>query len=420
MIYIIKMPRCRVKTCSVKRAVFGLPNGDGGYCCKEHKTNDMRDIVNKKCEIEGCNKQPCYGIKEKEPTRCAFHKTEDMRNVKDKRCEIEGCDKIPSFGLEDKQPTRCRDHKTEEMRNVVSKRCEYEGCNKKPNFGIDEGNPLRCAEHKTEEMRDVVSKKCEYEGCKKQPCFGYDEGRPTRCRKHKTENMRDVKSKRCEIEGCNKIPCYGMKWKEPTRCRKHKTDDMRDVKNKRCHLCPNIISTTIIQRKYKGYCFRCFIHTFPDAPITRNYKIKEKHFTDFLKDAYPNLTMTFDRPIQGGCSQKKPDCFIELYTHTIIVECDENQHKNYDTTCEEARVNELFTDLADRPIVFIRFNPDGYTQKGIKHQSSFKYHKTLEIPIIRNQKEWTMRLEALKKAIDESITTTPTEPITINKLFYDK
>ena len=72
------MPRCRVRTCSVKDAVFGLPNGDGGYCCAEHKTEDMRNVKSKRCDFEGCNKQPSFGIKWKEPTRCAEHKTEDM------------------------------------------------------------------------------------------------------------------------------------------------------------------------------------------------------------------------------------------------------------------------------------------------------------------------------------------------------
>jgi hypothetical protein len=448
------MPRCRVKTCSVKRAVFGLPNGEGGYCCKAHKTEDMRNVVSKRCEIEGCDKQPSYGIKDKKPTRCREHKTDDMRDVVNKRCEIEGCDKIPCFGLEDKKPTRCRehktdemqdvvskrceiegcdkqpsygikdkeptrcqDHKTEDMRNVKHKRCEIEGCDKRPSYGLDEGNPTRCVEHKTENMRDVVNKRCEIEGCDKQPSYGIKDKEPTRCQDHKTEDMRNVKHKRCEIEGCDKRPSYGLDEGNPTRCVEHKTDEMRDVVNKRCHICPNTISN--IKNKYEGYCFRCFLYTFPDAQITRNYKVKEKHFADFLKDAYPNLTMTFDRPIQGGCSLKKPDCFIELYTHTIIVECDESQHRNYDTTCEETRINELYTDLGDRPIVFIRFNPDAYTQKGIKHQSSFKYLKKVEIPVLRDQKEWNIRLEELKKTIDENINNIPTKPITTCKLFYD-
>lgn len=28
-------------------------------------------------------------------------------------------------------------------------------------------------------------------------------------------------------------------------------------------------------KNYEGYCLRCFIYTFPDKPVLRNYKIKE-------------------------------------------------------------------------------------------------------------------------------------------------
>ena len=103
-----------------------------------------------------------------------------------------------------------------------------------------------------------------------------------------------------------------------------------------------------------------------------------------------------------------------MLTHIIIVECDENQHKDYDTTCEIARINELFTDLGDRPIVFIRFNPDAYDNK----HSSFKYHKISGVPIIHNIDEWNGRLEILKNCINQYIQTIPSET-KFEYLFYN-
>jgi hypothetical protein len=74
---------------------------------------------------------------------------------------------------------------------------------------------------------------------------------------------------------------------------------------------------------------------------------------------------------------------IEKYTHVIIVECDEEQHKSYDTTCETQRINDIYTDLGDRPIVLIRFNPDAYTDSShTKHSTCFKYHNRSEVPYI--------------------------------------
>lgn len=172
--------------------------------------------------------------------------------------------------------------------------------------------------------------------------------------------------------------------------------------------------------KYKGYCSRCFMHTFPAEKITRGYKLKEKHVQDFLKESYPNENLRFDTTV-GGCSRRRPDCFIDRYTHSIIVEIDENQHNDYDTTCEEVRINELFTDLADRPIVFIRFNPDSYIDTdGTKRNSSFKYHKTLGVPMVRDTEEWNERLGILKDTIDDYLYSISTIPITNVYLFYDE
>lgn len=171
--------------------------------------------------------------------------------------------------------------------------------------------------------------------------------------------------------------------------------------------------------KYQGYCCRCFMYTFPDTKISRNYKVKEKHVQDFLSVKYQNEEMLFDKRL-GGCSRRRPDCFIEKYTHSVIIEIDENQHTDYNTTCEEARINELYTDLADRPIIFIRFNPDGYVdENGEHHKSSFKYHKNLGVPMVRSQKEWDYRLRTLQETVDRCLYTIPIEPITTINLFFD-
>ena len=53
----------------------------------------------------------------------------------------------------------------------------------------------------------------------------------------------------------------------------------------------------------------------------------------------------------------------------IIVEIDENQHIDYDCSCENKRMMELSQDVGHRPIIFIRFNPDDY-MKGNKKISS--------------------------------------------------
>ena len=174
-------------------------------------------------------------------------------------------------------------------------------------------------------------------------------------------------------------------------------------------------STRASRPKYKGYCFRCFIHTFPDEEVPRNYKIKERHVQDYLTEHFKDQ-FTYDKSIDGGCSNKRPDWFCDMLTHSIIVECDENQHGNY--SCENKRMMEIFKDLGNRPIVFIRFNPDGYVKDNKRHNSCFKYHKQHGTPIIANQKEWDKRLTTLKDTIKHHMNNIPNKEVSLEHLFF--
>jgi hypothetical protein len=302
------------------------------------------------------------------------------------------------------------------MINLISKRCEIDGCHKQPTFGFKGRQPSRCKSHTEKGMINQVCKRCEIDGCDIIPCYGFKGQQPSRCKSHIEEGMLDLVHKRCEIDGCDKQPKFAFKGQQPSRCKRHTEKGMIDLTSKRCKLCP-----TRSNPKYRGYCTRCFLKTFPNEPISRNYKIKQKHFEDYIKQSYPNEDISFDTTT-GGCFLWRPDVLIDKYTHSIILECDKTQHTGYDTTCEEARINELFTDLADRPIIFIRFNPDGYTNKdNKKQQSCFKYHKKTSVPMIRCTKEWGMRLNVLKNTIDYylNVKSIPKEPITIVQLFFD-
>lgn len=152
--------------------------------------------------------------------------------------------------------------------------------------------------------------------------------------------------------------------------------------------------------------------------ITRDYKTKETHVCNFIKETFTKVDMTFDKYIQGGCSKRRPDILIEMYTHSIIIEIDENQH--YDYECENKRMMQLFEDLGNRPLVMIRFNPDEYIDKCKKKvKSCFKYHKALGIPIIENVDLWNLRLQCLKSHIDKYIENIPSKEVNCVNLFYD-
>lgn len=342
-----------------------------------------------------------------------------MINVKDKKCLQESCNKQPSYNLPSKKVgLYCGEHKKNGMIDVKSKKCLEENCNTQATYGNIK--PLYCSKHKKDNMINVKSKKkCLQENCNKQPHFNLlNNIDGIYCAEHKKENMVDIKSKKCLEENCNIRPSYNFSGiGTPIYCNKHKKENMINVKDDKyrcknnCGVIPNKTN------KCKGYCVRCFINLFPNEKVSNNYKIKEVFMTDFIKEQFKDEILTFDKEI-GGCSKRRPDCYIDKFTHIIIIECDENQHK--DTSCENKRTMEIFEDFGSRPIVFIRFNPDSYTNKdGNKILSSFKYHKVLEVPVIRNKKEWNIRLNSLKNSINYWINNLPKKEITNEYLYYD-
>ena len=232
--------------------------------------------------------------------------------------------------------------------------------------------------------------------------------------------MVDVISKRCLHENCKTHPNYNFEGEnKPLYCSLHKKPEMVDVISKRCktYLC-----NTIVTYKYNGYCLFCYMHLFPDNPVSRNYKTKEQATIEYIKQQIPNLSWETDKKIIGGCSKRRPDLLVDLGYQIIIIEIDENQHIDYDCSCENKRIMELSRDLQHRPIIFIRFNPDEYETNGKKINSCWANNKK-GICVVKNSKmeEWKTRLNILVQNINywlipENATN---KTIEIIQLFYD-
>ena len=91
----------------------------------------------------------------------------------------------------------------------------------------------------------------------------------------------------------------------------------------------------------------------------------------------------------------------------------------YDAQKEEIRYNDLFIGAHSGKWIFIRFNPDGYTDsKGKKRKGMFHANGK------QNFAEVKRRLTDLKKEMDKQIQRCErdenTELLDIHKLFYDE
>jgi hypothetical protein len=215
---------------------------------------------------------------------------------------------------------------------------------------------LNCPD-KPKEAINIVSERC---ACGlAQPSFGLPgQSRAKWCKScpEKPENSVNVKCKKC---ACGRTqPYLGLPGDKARWCKNcpDKPEEARYVQGKFC-LVENCY--TRVGDKYRGYCAPCFALAFPEEPIARSYKTKEREVVqsikNFFEKKYPHVGLTFDRQVDGGCSARRPDIRLELFTHTLIVEVDEDRHDTEEyCSCENKRMMQLMQDLGMRPIVFLR------------------------------------------------------------------
>ena len=206
--------------------------------------------------------------------------------------------------------------------------------------------------------------------------------------------------------------------KKALYCSECKEDGMVDVKNPKC-------ITNLCERfsQKNNYCMRCYYFHNPDKKPSR-LKVKEEEVVNYLKQELNDIQMITDKQLIGDgiCLKNRPDVLIHLNKHSIIIEIDEDQHKNsnYNPICDEARINNI-QEALNRPIIIIRFNPDDYTENGRKIKSCFKNDEKTGFKVIpkNQQQNWDNRLAKLKQTIINEISNYTDEPVKIIKLFYD-
>jgi len=306
------------------------------------------------------------------------------------------------------------------MVNVVDSKCFEPGCNTRPIYNFSTEKVAKyCKIHKLQNMIDIKSKLCIFIECKTRPIYNIPgESTGLYCFAHKLDGMINVKDKKCREPGCKLLPSFNLIGeRRGIYCAKHRKLDMVNVIEKKCK---TPLCDTQVKEKYEGYCLRCFIYQFPDKPVSRNYKTKEKSVSDYLIDNFKHYTLITDKKIIGGDSYRRPDIMIELLSHSIIIEIDENQHKQYDCSCENKRLMQLSNDIKFKTLIFIRFNPDKYFDISGNLIDSCWAVDGNGISRIKNEIDWNNRLLALKTQIQYWIDNQPNKMLEIIQLYYDQ
>ena len=416
---------CIYEDCIVRPYYNNIGETKALYC-SQHRLEGMINVLIKHCIYEGCNTIPLYNYYkegERKGLYCAKHKLEGMVDIKNKTCIYNNCKIKSNFNKPgEKKGLYCVQHKLQGMINVTSHLCLYEGCKHQPTFNKPgEKKGLYCAQHKLQGMTDVNHTYCIYKGCNIRPIYNKpDENKALYCLQHKLQGMINIKDKKCIYPECNTIPNYNeIGEKKKLYCVKHKLDEMININD---NTCKSEWCSTQVRNKYDGYCLFCYMNLFPDKPVCLNYKTKEYSVVEYVKNKYPDFTWIADKLIKDGCSKRRPDLLLDLGYQVIIIEIDENQHINYDCSCENKRIMELSQDLNHRPIIFIRFNPDDYTSQG-KNITSCWGNNMKGICVVKKskKKEWEERLESLNNQISYWINpdNKTEKTIEIIQLYYD-
>lgn len=323
------------------------------------------------------------------------------------------------------RPMFCRHHKDDTMVDVL-RVCRYPECVDTAAYNHPRNkHRLYCEKHALPGMIRHGSKTpcCSGGDCTVAPSFNFPGStRRKYCKKHALEGMINTTAS-CHVPGCRTTASYNFPQRRGVMyCRLHATDGMTNVTKVRCK--SPLCGTQVSNRRYEGMCLRCFMYTYPDRPVSKRYKTKECCVVEFVQRSFPELTWIHDRVVAGGESKRRPDLYVDLSDRVVVVEVDENMHREYECSCENKRLMEISLDVNHRPLVFVRFNPDQYyTRDGTSVPSCWGTDKN-GMPVIKRCKrdEWNERLNVLVETLrywtnPEHVTD---RTIQIVHLYYDQ
>ena len=275
-----------------------------------------------------------------------------------------------------------------------------------------------CKLHKPKNaIRHIVASKrtCIYESkedgrCIISPVYGFaDDQKPRYCQTHRLDGMRNIVdiNRGCQVVGCPIVRAYfGFPGdKKATRCRNHRTERMIDVVTKKCNGC-GLYVVNGTKNKLCSYC----------SPDTKKQRQKEAIIENILKLSFPTHNFVNNQTFASdtSCSIKKyrPDFSLDLGFYYIIVECDEDAHRQYDNSCEKKRMYEIASGLG-MPVVFIRYNPDSFTMGNeTKHARISSEFKRMQLVRTIDTYLNTVTYESMDEVFKKST-------IIVHYLFYD-
>ena len=203
-------------------------------------------------------------------------------------------------------------------------------------------------------MIDIKSKRCEFEGCTTRPYYGKPGTPPSHCATHRQKGM--IKRPKAKCKKCKEPAIYGKNFTN-LHCEIHKEDNDINLVERECKSC-NLIS--ILNKD--DYCEYCNPATFKTARLA-----KQNALMDYL-DSQKLFGNSTDKAVNPSCGKERPDRVFETDDFILILECDENQHRDRACSCEQTRMVNIGQAYGGIPVYFIRWNPDNYCPESDRKQ----------------------------------------------------
>jgi hypothetical protein len=189
-------------------------------------------------------------------------------------------------------------------------------------------------------------------------------------------------------------------------CAVHASDSMVIIEPLTCaNRCGSAIS-----KKYNPYCFKCFPNIFPADPRVKHLDTKKQTIMNMLVSKYQDIVTTDIFIKRYACG------VLDMGSHVFIFEIDEDDQKYHDDIYSPWVMN-IYKHFKERPLLFIRINPDRYTvdskrQKGCFTRSNEK--------LVAAKFEIIERVNVIDDTISKNLFKRPIEDISVIYLFHNE
>ena len=389
---------CEHADCSQRLPSYNSPGAAKGRFCKTHKLAGMVDVRKKVCEHTGCGVKPSFNALGTNRGRfCKEHKLTGMTNVINKTCEYAGCGKQPYFNDPGTSRGRfCKTHKLAGMVDVKNRTCEQTDCHTMPYFnspGTTKG--LYCWLHKLEGMVDVRNKTCEHADCNTQPSYGLPGHAPSYCAPHHPEGTMKHPKRRCTVSDCREWSTHGIT--QPERCERHALPGDDNLVERACANCnlPNVLNA-------HDLCGDCSAWLTGKRPRLAKQREVLQFLDHELQDFPYDSTDRTPQDLRDCDRRERPDVMWDRADRIVILEIDEDQHKDRPCECEQTRMMNISQALGSERTIWIRYNPDAFRGP--------------------DSRRWTSkakRHELLKQWLTWALTSDLPHTISVIHLFFD-